>query len=205
MIRLISCLGILLCTGPIGREPEKQTCPPDCCEHRRLSQLVINAKIDPAGIPAALEELAKVKDDYVHDHHFIAALYFWEMKEWSRFLIEDDPKSWPDRIEQTSPTMVFVNDVDRPMVFYGAFAYTIGSQFKRTGWFITEITPDGMEIEHQGNTYIEPTWEVKQVTFKRPYLRPILIGPEGFSKMADLPRMDWETLQNNWTAETRNP
>lgn len=147
------------------------------CENQRLAVLAFNAKLDPSRYTAAVDELTDLKEK----GNVTAALRLWELEKWATFHKEDDPHRWPQALSEYRPTMVFTDSNGHCTAFWGGFAYSVGSQFQKTGWFITEMNETGMELEHKGNEIHPPTWEKRRVTFKQPYLKPHLVGPDGFS------------------------
>nr|MDJ0838455.1 hypothetical protein [Acidobacteriota bacterium] len=75
--------------------------------------------------------------------------------------------------------------------------------FQRSGWFITNLSPHGMDIEHRGNEYHEATGEVKHITFKKPFLKPVVVGPDGFSHMREFEPIALEELKAGWKARQK--
>ena len=193
---------LLICLGGTDETENAKGCD-GMCEKTQLASIFLTAKLDPSMIQATLAELKRVMHSD-QPYALSAATYYWRLKEWSRFLTDDDPRAWSDFILDHEPTMVYVED-ETCLVFYGGFAYAVGSQFQRTGWFITEITRHDMEMEHRGNEDKDATWEIKRIKFKKPYFQPLTVGPDGFSKMLRIPIVPIEKILENWQGKRRKP
>ena len=116
----------------------------------------------------------------------IAAVIRMDLARYARFYDhQSDPLKWPSPI-WSQPTAVYLHD-NHAAVIYGGLAYSIGSQLGRSGWFIDQIAEDGMMLEHRGHEHMEGRWKTRWIPFKTPYLLPLAVGPEGFTKIVDLP------------------
>ncbi|MDJ0836540.1 MAG: hypothetical protein QNK37_08480, partial [Acidobacteriota bacterium] len=155
ILMAIAFLSFIICTDQNKQEHQHE----HACGNAHVRALILDAKIDPSRVQTALDEIDVIMwdDDSEIKASFVAAIYRSELADWYKFqLYQDQPRNWPDRLKQREPTMVYQNpDNGECVAFWGGFAYRLGSQFQRSGWFITNLSPHGMDIEHRGNEYHE--------------------------------------------------
>lgn len=192
MLRIFACLSLLVCSAPALEE--KTECTHEC-EKARLMDVVLNAKLDPSTLPTAIETLEAAAEN--GPLIWSAQTLLSELRMWANFYNHDAPKTWPT-VEQSRPNMVHVDGDGMCTAFFGGFAYQVGSQWGRSGWFITEITGEDMEIEHRGYHDTPGTYERKRVTFTQPFIKSFLVGPDGFTRWPSIPPRDWKDYAENW-------
>ena len=173
------------------------------CGNSYLDQLVIQGKIDPRALSRSLDELDRIADGK-GPQSMQAHLRKFDLEDWGAFRYSSDPRDWPERLEEREPTMVYQNpDTGETTVFWGGFAYSVGSQFRRSGWFIDSFHQGGMTIEHRGTRYNEPTWEIKEITFRDPYIKAYHVGPEGFARWGMIEPPSWDELKEGYERRSK--